>query len=139
MTGIDTAYRDDWTRVNTALTLCSALTLAGAIEVFLFGVLWTHGVYGSRMAWLLGVVLPLLTISAGLALTAARYGVDAGRSSTESVQHGTDPRSRHGGRDPRSAPRAVGVVSLVLIGTPVVFAVLLLATYGLIFVSHRFR
>jgi hypothetical protein len=137
--GIDTSSRNNWTRANTALTMCCALTFVGAIEVFLFGVLWTHGVYGSRMAWLLGVVLPLLSVTAGLAFTAARYGSNASRGSTEGVQLVTDHRSGHGGRDPRSAPRAVGVVSLVLIGIPIVFVGLLLATYGLIFVSHWFH
>jgi hypothetical protein len=62
----DITSRDNWTRVNTALTISSAQTLVAAIEVFLFGVLWTHGVYGSRMTWLLGVVLPLLVLTAVL-------------------------------------------------------------------------
>ena len=34
------------------------------------------------------------------------------------------------------APRAIGITSLVLVGIPVAFFLLLLMTYGLIFVSH---
>jgi hypothetical protein len=139
MAGIDTSSRDSWTRVNTALTMWSALTLVGAIEVFLFGVLWTHGVYGSRMAWLVGVVLPLLAITAGLGWAGARHGVNPGPSSAEGVHQGTDPGSHRGRRDRRSAPKAVGIVSLVLIGIPLALVGLLLMTYGLIFISHWFR
>jgi hypothetical protein len=36
------------------------------------------------------------------------------------------------------APRAIGITSLVLVGIPVAFFLLLLMTYGLIFVSHWF-
>jgi hypothetical protein len=80
---IGTPSRTNWTRVNTALTVCSTLVLVGAIEVFLFGVVWTHGVYGSRMAWLLGVVLPLVAITAGLALAATKYRTAASRGQAE--------------------------------------------------------
>jgi len=41
-------------------------------------------------------------------------------------------------RDRRSAPRAIGITSLVLVGIPVAFFLLLLMTYGLIYVSHWF-
>jgi hypothetical protein len=139
MAGIGAPSRTNWTRVNKALTVCSALVLVGAVEVFLFEVVWTHGVYGSRMAWLLGVTLPLVAITAGLALAATKYGTTASRGQAEGAQHPAGPRSRSGGRDPRCASRAIGVVSLILIGVPVAFAGLLLATYGLIFVSHWIR
>ena len=139
MAEIDTSSRGNWTRVNTTLTICSALTLVGAIEVFLFRVLWTHGVYGSRMAWALGVVLPLLVVTAGLGWVGARHGADAGPSNVEGVHQGTDRRMHHGRRDPRSAPRAIGMVSLALIGIPFALAGLLVVTYGLIFVSHGLR
>ena len=39
------------------------LALAAAVLVILLGVIATSGVYGSRMAWLLGAVLPLLALS----------------------------------------------------------------------------
>ena len=134
-----TSFRDNWTKANTALTVCSAVTLVGAIEVFLFGVIWTHGVYGSRTAWLAGVVLPLLAITAGLAWAGARYGAKGSPGTAGDGHHGTGPHSLYGRRDRRSAPRAVGVLSLVLLGIPFALAGLLLLTYGLIFVSPWFR
>jgi hypothetical protein len=138
VTGIDTTSRNNWTRTNTALTMGCAATFVGAIEVFLFGVLWTQGVYGSRMAWLFGVVLPLLAVTACLGFTAARYG-NADRSSAEAVPQGPMGRPHLGYRNPRSAPRLVGMVSLVLIGIPFAFAGVLVVTYGLIVVSHWFH
>ena len=136
MAGIETSSRANWTRANTVLTMCSTLTLVAAVEVFLFDVLWTHGVYGSRMAWLVGVVLPLLAITAGLAWAGVKHGVNAGPSSAGGVRQGPDPRSHLGRRDRRSAPKAVGTVSLVLIGIPLILLGLLLVTYGLLFISH---
>lgn len=131
--------RDPWTRGNSVLTVCAALTLVGAIEVFLFGVVWTHGVYGSRMAWLAGVVLPLLAITVGLAWAATRFRANAAQGNAEAFD-GMDRGSHHPVlRDRRHAPRAIGIVSLVLIGIPLALAALLLLTYGLIFVSHWLR
>jgi hypothetical protein len=113
--------------------------LVGAIEVFLFGVVWTHGVYGSRMAWLAGVVLPLLAITGGLAWAATRYRANAGPEQAEVVNDVMDGGSPLVPRDRRHAPRAIGIVSLVLIGIPLAFAALLLLTYGVIFVGHWLR
>ena len=122
-----------WTRRNTVFTLCSAFTLVAAIEVILFGVIWTHGVYGSRMAWLGGVALPLLVITAALAWVGARPGSTPDGGKANRVNNaGTSHRDR------RSAPRAIGISSLVLIGIPVAFFLLVLMTYGLIFVSRWF-
>jgi hypothetical protein len=136
---IDARPRGTWTSVNAALTICSALTLVAAIEVFLFGVVWTQGVYGSRMSWFLGVVTPLLAITAGLSRAAALYGADVDRRNAESHQIGTVHHSRRSLRDPRSAPRAVEAVSLALIVIPVGLAGLILAMYGLIFIVHWLR
>lgn len=133
MVAIGTSPSGQWTRRNTVLTLCSAVTLVAAIEVILFGVIWTHGVYGSRMAWLGGVALPLLVITAALAWAGARTGSAAHGGNTDGVSNAETPHA-----DRRSAPRAIGITSLVLIGVPVVFALLLLLTYTLIFVTHRF-
>jgi hypothetical protein len=122
-----------WTRRNTVLTLCSAVTLVAAIEVILFGVIWTGGVYGSRMAWLGGVGLPLLAIAAALAWVGAGPWSAAHSGNADGVSNaGTVHRDR------RSAPRAIGFTSLALIGIPVAFALLLLLTYALIFVTHWF-
>jgi high-affinity Fe2+/Pb2+ permease len=52
----------------------------GAILVFLFGVVLTSGVYGSRIAWLLGVSVPLLAIAAVLARGSSKRVIEnAGR------------------------------------------------------------
>lgn len=136
MAGIRASARDNWTTANNVLAMGAALALVGAIGVFVFGVVWTHGVYGSRMAWLVGVVLPLLAVAAGLALAAARHGVIADSGHTEGVQSG---RSDGGHRDRRGALKVVGVTSLVLFGVPFALAGLLLLTYGLLFVRHWFR
>ena len=133
MAAVGTSSRGQWTRRNTVFTLCSAVTLVAAIEVILFGVIWTHGVYGSRMAWLGGVALPLLVITAALAWAGARPGPTADGGMADGVSNaGTTHRDR------RSAPRTIGITSLVLVGIPVAFFLLLLMTYGLIFVSHWF-
>jgi len=128
-----TRSHGQWTRRNTVFTLCSAATLVVATEVIFFGVIWTHGVYGSRMAWLGGVALPLLVITAALAWVGARSGPAAdGGMENGASNAGTMHRDR------RSAPRVIGIVSLVLVGIPGGFFLLLLMTYGLIFVSHWF-
>ena len=66
----------------TALLAGTAgVVFVGAVGVFLFGVIVTSGVYGSRMAWLLGVVLPLLVIAtlfAGLAAKVSDSSVEGG-------------------------------------------------------------
>src|ERR1700733_5656797 len=119
--------------------ICSALTLVAAIEAFLFGVVWTHGVYGSRTSWFLSVVVPLLAIAAGLSRAAVRYGADADRRNAESHQIGTVHHSRRSLRDPRSATRAVEAVSVALSAIPVGLAGAILVTYGLIFIVHWLR
>jgi hypothetical protein len=137
--GIDTPARDNWTRPNTVLGRCSALALVGAIEFLLFGGVWSHGLYGSRMAWFLGVVLPLLAGAAGLAWAAARYGFKSGLVDTEGIHDQTNPRSHHKQRSRRSDARAVGVISLVFDRHPLALAGLLLVPYGLLFVSRWLR
>jgi hypothetical protein len=134
MVGIETSPQGQWTRRNSVLTLCSTLTLVGAIEVFLFGVVWTHGVYGSRIAWLGGVVLPLLAIAAVLAWAGTRLKLLVDGAHTEVITNAETTQ-----RDRRTAPRAIGIMSLTLIGIPVAFALLLLAAYSLALVSHWFR
>ena len=133
MAAVGTSSRGQWTRRSTVFTLCSAVTLVAAIEVILFGVIWTHGVYGSRMAWLGGVALPLLVITAALAWAGTRHGPTADGGMGDGVSSaGTTQRDR------RNAPRTIGITSLVLVAIPVAFFLLLLMTYGLIFVSHWF-
>jgi hypothetical protein len=96
--------------------VAAALTGLGALAFFLFGVILTAGVYGSRMAWLLGVVLPLLGITAMLAWLASKAEVHA------SV---------------KSHLRAVATVALGLIAIPFVLAGLLLTVYLLLFIRYE--
>jgi hypothetical protein len=50
----------------------ASLSFGVALVVIIFGVIATSGVYGSRMAWLLGVALPLLATTAWLSWLAFR-------------------------------------------------------------------
>ncbi len=56
------------------LVIAAVLCLISGLEVALFGVIFTHGVYGSRMAWLFGATAPLLVLAAVLGWLAARVG-----------------------------------------------------------------
>jgi hypothetical protein len=109
--------------LRSALTLGAVVTFAGAVGVVVFGVVVTSGVYGSRMAWLLGAALPLLAATAvlsGLALRTSRRG-------------DRTPAPRPAGADPR---RLLLWSALVLFGIPLALAVLLVVSYGFIFVLH---
>jgi len=59
-------------RTRAVLLSCSVVSVVGAVVVFITGVILTSGAYGSRMAWLLGVVLPLLLLAALFAWLACR-------------------------------------------------------------------
>jgi hypothetical protein len=94
----------------------AALTGLCAVVVFLFRVILTAGVYGSRMAWLLGVVLPLLgltTMSAWLASRAELHTSMKGHL------------------------RVVSLVALGLVGIPLALAGLLLSVYLLLLIRHE--
>jgi hypothetical protein len=91
------------------------------------------------MAWLAGVVLPLLAITGGLAWAGTRFRADVAQGNAQAFNDGTDRGPHPVRRDRRRAPRAIGIVSLVLIGIPLALVALLLLTYGLIFVSHWLR
>ena len=113
--------------LRALLTTGAALTLTAAVLVIIFGVLATSGVYGSRMAWLVGVALPLLAMTVLLSWSATR-------AATRSVQ-GPTPSPRGQGRvvDVR---KMLLVAALVLIGIPVALAGALLSVYAMIFVLH---
>jgi hypothetical protein len=120
----DTSLRS-WTRVNTAMAECATVTLAGPVAVFAFGVVFTHGVYGSRMAWLFGVVLPLLAITAPFAFGAAKYG--AKWEADRGLDRRQTPFSSSAERDSRrGVAEAIGFLALGLIATPFVLAGFLL-------------
>jgi len=82
------------------------LALAAAVLVILFGVIATSGVYGSRLAWLLGVALPLLALSVVLSWVARRLWRGTGGRPGCRTAHRSPARSggphhgRHALRDP---------------------------------------
>jgi hypothetical protein len=96
----------------------ACLAFAAALCVFVFGVIDTHGVYGSRMAWLLGVVLPLLALTAALSWLVRR--------TTRGPEHG----------DHSNAFRILTITALVLLATPFALVALLLLSYLAFFVVH---
>jgi len=99
-----------------------------AFVVFVPGVVWTNGTYGSRMAWLLAGVLPLLLSTALFAWLASPP-----RSRREGVSDapGLLPRT------PRSQPaRSLFITSLTLFAIPFVLAVALLSVYAVLIVAH---
>ena len=102
----------EFTRLSVALVVGAVVTGLGAGAVFLFGVIFTSGVYGSRLAWLLGVVLPLLGVSALFAWLSSRM-----------MTH----------EAPRKGLRAVALVSLGLISIPFVLALLGLFVHFVLF------
>ena len=61
------------------------VTLDAAVMVLVFGVLVTSGVYGSRLAWFLGVAVPLLVITMLLSRLSMRVPPRAGHASLPAV------------------------------------------------------
>jgi hypothetical protein len=98
--------------------VAACLAFGAALGVFVFGVIDTNGVYGSRMAWLLGVVLPLLALTAFLSWLARR----------------TTPGSTPG--DYSRGFRTLTITALVLLATPFALVTMLLLTYLAFFVVH---
>lgn len=117
------------------MATCAVVAFAGSAGAILFGVVLTHGVYGSRMAWLLGVAIPLMAIAAGFAFAAAKHGLHDGTAEAS--------RPEKAGRaiqnDPRRHMRMFGSVSLLLIAVPMVLIGLLLTTYALLLIAHVFH
>ena len=111
---------------SSLLTTGAMCSFAAAVLVVVFGVIATPGVYGSRMAWLLGVALPLLVLTLLLARVPDRSAVR--------TQGGPPPSTKRSGRGRGAA--AVTVVTLVLLGIPCVFAGTLLSAYALTFIAH---
>jgi hypothetical protein len=96
----------------------------GAILVFLFGVVFTSGVYGSRIAWLLGVSIPLLVIALVLATGAVKLD---GRD---------DPIGKTNRIDGVKVSKTITGISAALIATPFAIAAMLLCAYGSFFVIY---
>jgi hypothetical protein len=103
--------------LRAVLTADALLTFTGAVCVIAFGVIATSGVYGSRLAWLLGIAFPLLALTIGLSWFAAR----------------APARADHGRVD---MPRVLFVTAVVLLAIPLGCALALLSVYALLFVLH---
>ncbi len=101
------------------------LTLTVAALVIAFGVIATSGVYGSRMAWLLGVALPLLATSMLLSRAAVRAPA---RARPDGPRRPPD--------DGRRVGRVVFVSAALLFGIPFALALVLLAVDALLFALH---
>jgi hypothetical protein len=97
----------------------------GALFVILFGVVATSAVYGSRLAWLLGVALPLLAITMVLAWLSV-----GGAGRVRPGLHFASGDRRH------VAGQGALLVAASLFGLPFAGAALLLLTDALIFVTH---
>jgi hypothetical protein len=118
-----------WATRNTLFLCMSLVAFLGAILVFIFGVAFTNGVYGSRIAWLLGVSIPLLAIASVLATgTFRRVGKLEGRD--ESVG-----KSNQIGGGVKVSKTIAGI-SVTLIAIPFALAAMLLCVYGLFIVIH---
>ena len=101
------------------------VTLDAAVMVIVFGVLVTSGVYGSRLAWLLGVALPLLAITMLLSWFSMRVSRRAGPATLPAL------RTRRLG-----VSRAVFLTGLSLVAIPCALAAALLAVDLLVFARH---
>jgi hypothetical protein len=93
--------------------LAAAAALTAAVIVIAFGVIATSGTFGVRMAWLLGVAMPLLAVSTTLSWLARR---------TAAPSFG------------RRIGRPVFLAALSLFSIPFAFAVTVLAVYAFLFV-----
>jgi hypothetical protein len=99
----------------------------GAVGVLILGTIVTDGTYGSRMAWLVGVVLPLLLLSAGSAGWVRRGSLRRRRAPVAEV---SSPRWV------QSAARSLFVVSATLFAIPVALALALLLVYAALIAAH---
>ncbi|HVB94373.1 MAG TPA: hypothetical protein VND67_08630 [Acidimicrobiales bacterium] len=109
------------------LTAAAGMAFVGAIVVFLFGVIETTGVYGSRLAWLLGIVLPLLFLGALFARLAAR------------IDDSTVDGDARGQVVSSQRLRTFSVIGWGLVAVPFALAAMLLFTYGVFFAIHGVR
>lgn len=113
--------------IRLLLVAAAGVTGLGAVGVFLFGVIVTSGVYGSRLAWLLGVVLPLLVLGALFAWLAAR----ARDSTAGGLADGQIVSSLR--------LRTFSVICLGLVAVPFALAAMLLLVYGVAFAIYGGR
>jgi hypothetical protein len=124
--GAGAGVRGSAETLRRVLAAAAGVAWLRAVGVFLFGVIVTSGVYGSRMAWLLGVVVPLLVLGALVAGLAANVG-------------GSSAGGPAGGVVSRARLRRGAVISLGLVAVPFAIAALFLFVYAAIFSVHELR
>jgi hypothetical protein len=111
--------------VTSASGVAAIVTLSAAVTVIAVGVVASPGSYGSRLAWLIGVALPLLALTMVLALVSvptralALRGTSSARSSRR-----------------EKIARGLFVTALSLIGIPLALATGLVAVSALVFAVH---
>jgi hypothetical protein len=105
--------------------VAAIMTLVAALVVIAFGVVATSGVYGSRMAWLLGVAVPLLAATMVLSWLAIRASAAARPNGPAAV-----PAQRS------VVGRVVFVSAALLFAIPFALAAMLLVVYAVIIVLH---
>lgn len=112
-----------WGRI---CVLLGVATFVCAVATFVSTVVLTNAVYGTRLAWFLGVVVPLLVMAAGLSWLASR------RQKDEEAVASHVPSVR------RSRIAATGVlrVCLLALAIPVALVAAILLVYGILFVPH---
>jgi len=118
-----------WSKLRPALLWLAMATFLGAIVILVVGVVWTDAVYGTRMAWFLGGVVPLLVSTAGFAWLASLKPLRA------------EPRPTPTGAGPRESVRTrtarrLLTVSLASLAIPVALVAILLLVYGILVVAH---
>jgi hypothetical protein len=108
--------------------LLAVATFTAATVTFLFAVAWTDAVYGTRMAWFLGVVVPLLALTAALAWLASRAQMIQGTAAPSPVGSGKPVQAR--------VTKGLFWVSLLLLAIPAALAAMILLVYGALFLAH---
>jgi hypothetical protein len=111
---------------RNAAGVAAIVTLCVAVAVIVFGVLVTSGVYGSRLAWLFGVALPLLAVTMLLSWLSVPLSARATLRTRAVV------RSRR-----EQIARAVFLTALSLFGLPLALALMLLAVIAVVGVIHE--
>jgi hypothetical protein len=107
---------------KTIAGVAAIVTLDAAVLVLVFGVLVTTGVYGSRLAWLFGVTLPLLAITMALSRLSSPPPHQVDGDAFPALRSRRDRLSR-----------AVFLAAFSLFALPFALALLLLASYALAF------
>ena len=103
------------------LTVAALLAYLAAILMFMRGVVATSAVYGTRVAWLIGVVLPVLAFSTLLSWLAYRTGKRTATRSTMWVKR---------------LSRGLMITDLCLLGIPLALTITYLTAYALMFIWY---